>query len=104
MEILRETTVWNTDYRVPSHSYIIEGAKMYGFYPEGSKDAVLFKKPMSFSKSGRTFKKVGTYKIQLASVRRKVVGSKGSIYYVDDDARTCTCPGFTYRGHCKHLR
>jgi hypothetical protein len=30
----------------------------------------------------------------------EVTGSKGDIYTVNRD---CTCPGFRYRRHCKHL-
>ena len=37
----------------------------------------------------------------------KVEGSKGSIYTVRKETTTgevtCTCPGFKYRGKCKHL-
>ncbi|MEM3815570.1 MAG: SWIM zinc finger family protein [Candidatus Bathyarchaeia archaeon] len=28
----------------------------------------------------------------------------GIYYYVDLKAKTCTCPGFRYRGSCKHLK
>lgn len=24
-------------------------------------------------------------------------------YYVNTEQKTCTCPGFLYRGYCKHL-
>ena len=30
----------------------------------------------------------------------KVQGSQGATYLVD---RNCTCPGFRYRRHCKHV-
>lgn len=33
----------------------------------------------------------------------KVDGSKGQTYTVDVINKTCTCPGFTYRGTCKHV-
>ena len=38
----------------------------------------------------------------------KVEGSKGSIYTVRKETTTgevtCTCPGFKYRGKCKHTK
>jgi hypothetical protein len=37
----------------------------------------------------------------------KIAGSKGSTYIVRRNTKTrevtCTCPGFKYRGKCKHL-
>ena len=36
-----------------------------------------------------------------AEVERLVEGSKGQIYRVTGSS--CTCPGFTFRGACKHV-
>jgi len=38
-------------------------------------------------------------------IEKKVQGSKGNEYTVvkEHGKSSCTCPGFTYRGQCKHL-
>ena len=48
------------------------------------------------------------YKMPVPSYEEvKVEGSKGSTYTVRKETTTgeltCTCPGFKYRGKCKHL-
>ena len=104
MEFLKETTVWKTDYRVPSHTYIVDGAKAIGYIPEGQDAPVMFRAPQSFSKTGRKFTKVQGVPLARKETRRRVEGSKGAVYYVDDTEGTCTCAGYTYRGYCKHLQ
>jgi uncharacterized Zn finger protein len=32
-----------------------------------------------------------------------VSGSKGNVYSIDTDDKTCTCPGYMHRGTCKHI-
>jgi uncharacterized Zn finger protein len=59
-----------------------------------------------FSKSGRKFEELKTspFKVDVTiSSVTKVQGSKGNVYEVDKEAGTCTCPGYTYRGKCKHV-
>jgi hypothetical protein len=62
MDVLLETTVWNTPYAVQNHIYILEGAsKLVGYIPDGKNKPVFFAKPRSFDKKGRTFEKLGNY-------------------------------------------
>lgn len=103
MEAVREVTDWKSDYQ-PNHVYLLNGTKMVAYIPWGKGQPVYFKNPMGFDRRGRKFEKLirNPFKEQ-AETRRKVDGSKGSVYWVDDQAKTCTCPGFTFRGACKHM-
>jgi hypothetical protein len=73
-----------------------------------------FKKPIMISRSGRKFELVEPNPFEAAAIPQVVVaqesnikeieGSKGAVYYVNTDDKTCTCPGYTYRGVCKHVK
>lgn len=50
--------------------------------------------------------RVGTTETKSETRFAHVKGSKGALYevvIVGKHAKSCTCPGFTYRKHCKHL-
>jgi hypothetical protein len=105
MEALQETTVWTTDYQ-PNHIYLLDGSKMLAYIKAGTKSAIYFSKPMQFDRKGRSFvtlKKNPFKQVQAKSSTVKVAGSNGKVYEVDPEAKTCTCPGFNFRGNCKHL-
>ena len=104
MEALRETTVWEGDLQ-PNHVYLFDGSKAVAYIKWGKGEPYYFKKPMAIDKRGRTFEKADAklFKAQPKSDLIAVEGSKGKTYYVDPEAKTCTCPGFTFRGNCKHV-
>lgn len=58
MMYLQETTVWDTEYPMPNHIYILERNKCIGYILAGTKKKIMFDKPMFFDKRGRTFKQV----------------------------------------------
>jgi hypothetical protein len=59
MKYLKETTVYAVDYRVPMHTYIMDGTKCVGYIKEGTDEKMMFSKPsVHFSKKGRTFKEI----------------------------------------------
>lgn len=99
-----ETTVWKGDTQ-PNHTYLLNGDKMLAYIPRHTTVATYFKKPISFSKSGRTFTvlKDNPFKLQSEENIVKVEGSKGSVYWVNLTTQKCSCTGFKYHGKCKHL-
>lgn len=108
MKFYRETTAW----AVPNHVYLLstDKSRMYGYIKRGTEDAITFKKPYRFDTRGRQFvevKELGDIDLDLVkSEKWEFVGSKGDTYIVEkiDDMLKCTCPGFTFRGECKHVK
>ena len=95
IEILQEVTDWGK-YSVANGVYHVNGA---GHLVQHN-DKV-FKNPIKqFSKARRKFKKIGERPEELPAGVVTVQGSNGKVYYIDDGK--CSCPGFKFRGNCKH--
>jgi hypothetical protein len=101
MEALRETT----GGAFPPHIYLLDGNNLVSYIKKGETEAFYFKKPIKgFDKRGRKFEAVKPNPFKESKSNAiTVTGSKGQVYYVDAEARNCTCPGFQFRGACKHL-
>jgi hypothetical protein len=105
MEAVVETTVWN-DSNNANHTYLLDGTKMVAYIKVGSTTPFYFNNPITIDKRGRKFitVKPNPFKeVKEKSTIVKVSGSKGNVYSIDTEATTCTCPGFMYRGACKHI-
>ena len=102
MEALRETT----GGLFPPHTYLLDGTTLVAYIKVGTKEPFYFKSGIKgFDKRGRKFETVkpNPFKVKASNDTRQVQGSRGQIYTVNDSEGTCTCPGFTFRGTCKHL-
>ena len=102
MEALRETT----GDQFPAHTYLLDGTTLIAYIKVNETTPFYFKSGIKgFDKRGRRFEvvKPNPFKEPHNETRRSVIGSKGQQYWVNDSEQTCTCPGFTYRGSCKHL-
>lgn len=101
IEILQETTDWGK-FKVNNGVYHVNGAGQLVAYQinQDSEVQVLKSPSKQFSKSRRKFVKIGERPEELAQDVVQVEGSNGKIYYIQDGK--CSCPGFTFRGKCKH--
>ena len=106
MEAIKEVTEWPEDMKPqPNHIYLMDGDKAVAYIKYGEGNPLFFSSPFRLVRSRRKFIKadVSLFGQQKKSNLTEVKGSKGDSYFVDYDARTCTCPGFQFRGLCKHL-
>ena len=102
MEALKETT----GELFPAHTYLLDGTTLVAYIKVNTTEPFYFKNGIkNFDKRGRKFEKVSTnlFETHVETNLIEVQGSKGAVYYVDPEAATCTCPGFTFRGKCKHV-
>jgi hypothetical protein len=97
MILVAETTKWE----FPNHAYLLSDdmSKMFGYAKMGKEAIEMMKKPIGFDKRNRQF--ITLMKMPEEQEGKKVMGSKGAVYYVHNNK--CTCPGFKYRGECKHV-
>ena len=105
IEILQEVTDWGK-YKVNNGVYHINGAGSFVAYQVNpyAELQVLNSPSKQYSKSRRYFTKIGERAEELAKHIIEVQGSKGNVYHVDTIKTTCTCPGYTFRGNCKHVK
>ncbi len=106
MEALKEVTVWEDLPKQPNHVYLFDGSKAIAYIPWGEGKPFYFKNGLTIDKRGRKFVKADLKlfeEVKKESNLIEVKGSKGNSYWVDPDAQTCTCLGYTFRGTCKHL-
>ena len=105
MEAFKETTVWK-EGQVPNHTYLLDKGHLVAYIKQGDTAPFFFKNVIkNFDRRGRTFVKAdsGLFGTAKKTTLREVAGSKGAVYMGDDEAKTCTCPGYIFRGQCKHI-
>ena len=107
MIAVQEVTKWvDIEYSEPNHIYLLEGDRVHAYIPKGADTARYFKKPLRIDQRRRKFVKLdyNPFDTTVKSNLIKVLGSKGNEYFIDPDAQTCSCPGFTFRNTCKHIK
>ncbi len=111
MKVVQETTDWTH----PNHVYFLndDRNKMVAYLRSGTVHVQEFKKPISFYTTGRKFQEVpNSWNYVPKSLEKPqgrswtVTGSTGVEYTVTEHQgeQTCSCPGFRFRGQCKHVK
>jgi hypothetical protein len=99
-----EAVIETTGPLFPAHTYLLDGNNLIAYVKKGETAAFYFKNPIrGFDKRGRKFTpgNINLFTTQKESHGKTVIGSSGQAYTVTE--QSCTCPGFTYRGTCKHM-
>jgi len=103
MKILKEITEWQDN--IPNHVYhVTDAGKLIAYQIRGEGELITLKHPLTFSRTGRKFITLKTIKEEKQKPKGpaiKVKGSKGTTYYITNGK--CSCPGFSFRGKCKHI-
>jgi hypothetical protein len=105
---IKEITVWKDTSIQSNHVYLMDGSKAIAYMPRGTGTPFYFKTGWTLDKRGRKFETLKKNPFKAVDTPAeshiiKVQGSKGETYSVNTQEHTCSCPGFTYRGTCKHV-
>jgi hypothetical protein len=58
MEVIKEVTVWNVEYRQPNHVYLMDGEKVIAYQKWGEGEPIYYTTKQKLDKRGRKFEKV----------------------------------------------
>ena len=107
MEAVREVTVWKGMTRQPNHIYLLDGDRVKAYIKFGEGPVEWLSGKIKIDRRGRKFQKVDIGLFDVKEQKSSIIevkGSKGNSYFINPEAETCTCPGFTFRGECKHIK
>ena len=99
-----EAVVEVTGGAFPAHTYLLDSTNLVAYVKKGETEPFYFRNPIKgFDKRGRKFApgNITLFTQKKDTNARTIIGSSGQVYTLTEDS--CTCPGFTYRGTCKHM-
>ncbi len=117
LKILQEVTDWKVPYRQPNHVYLMNGDRVVAMSRWGKEPPEYFRSQSRIDRRGRKFVEIKKnswgFDMKVSVIQDEkprgetweVQGSKGNTYTVSllDGRWSCTCPGATFRGSCKHI-
>lgn len=116
VKIMQEVTDWKVPYRQPNHVYLMSGDRVLAMSRWGTEKPQYFASQSRIDRRGRKFveikKNPWRFDLNVKVVTEEkpsgqtwtVTGSRGDEYTVSlmDGRWSCTCPGATFRGQCRH--
>lgn len=100
MKLRAEISKWSDGTKNGVYVTNDSGNKVYAYASHGQTEFKWFKTPLQIDLRYREF--IDLHEFEGEEDRGiRVEGSKGAIYYVKNGK--CTCPGFQFRGECKHV-
>jgi hypothetical protein len=99
-----EAVIETTGGAFHAHTYLLDGNNLVAYVKVNETTPFYFKNPIKgFDKRGRKFAPGNTslFNQKKDANEHTVIGSSGQVYTVTEES--CSCPGFTYRGTCKHM-
>jgi hypothetical protein len=108
MEAVREITEWRDVAKQPNHDYLLDGDRVVAYRPWGTAEIRVLKGTLKIDRRGRRFEPLKDNPFRELNKNPEpmvltVKGSKGNSYTVNVEDKSCTCPGYTFRGRCKHV-
>ena len=104
IKILREITGTVNGFTYQPHLYYVRGDKLVWFQVgDYSRGLDKYAVPKKFDRARRKFETIGEIEEETPANIVEVAGSNGNRYQVDLDGKNCSCPGYKFRGNCKHI-
>jgi hypothetical protein len=130
MEILKEITQWDTDYRQPNHTYLVnKKGQVVAYAKWHTNDVIVFNSRKVLDKRYRKFVKdshKGLSKLikqfqsedNIEKTKKEKIAKSDNVrlfkvksndreydvqYNISGKFLTCSCVGFGYRRKCKHV-
>lgn len=112
LKVFKEVTEdWDVHYRLPNHTYLMDGDRVVAYKPWHEDPIQHLSGKIKLDRRRRKFVELPFVASEWEMEEEQkapsnivvVEGSKGNTYEVDVEAETCSCPGFQFRGKCKHI-
>lgn len=101
MKLRAEISEWSDSTKNGVYLTDDSGEMCYAFARHGSNELVYSKNPIRLNLRYRKFIDLFQFDDE-KEAGIKVAGSKPGVFYTVLDGK-CNCPGFKYRGFCKHV-